>query len=407
LAPSGVNKVSVVGAGTMGHGIGEVVAISGFDVTLTDVEARFLDSARSKIEWSLKKLSEKGQLKEDVDKILQRLHYELDFPRAVQDADLVIEAVPEKLELKAEIFRKLDSHSKPYSILATNTSSLPISEISLSVSDPSRVIGIHFFNPPAIMQLVELILGRGTSQRTTEVALSFVKSLNKRPVLVKKDVPGFIVNRILVRMMTTARLFVERGLATIEEVDASLKFQAGLPMGAFELADYIGLDVVYSVERALGERGFAVAPGGILEGKVRAGELGMKTGRGYYSYTAERRRAEIRPEAGKSIQAHMLLAPAVNEAAWMLSNEVASRDDTDLSVVLGLGFPKGLLAMADSWGIDRVVEDIGELRKRLGETWLEPDTVLVSMLDQGRLGQKVGHGFYDYRDLPESAGTKR
>jgi enoyl-CoA hydratase/3-hydroxyacyl-CoA dehydrogenase len=389
-------EVAIIGAGTMGHGIAEVSAIAGLKVNLNDVDKKFLDNARNKIEESLEKLQAKKQLNENPENIANRITYELDLPKAVSSADIVIEAVPEKIDLKLQIFKKLDMYTKKSCILATNTSSLPITEISSAVSDPKRVIGIHFFNPPVLMKLIEIIKGKYTTEEVVNFATNFSNKLGKKHVIVNKDVPGFIVNRLLVRFMSTARLMVEHGMASVEEIDSALKYRAGLPMGVFELADYIGLDVVYFVERALSERGFPVPTDHLLEPKVKANNLGMKTGSGFYVYDKNKPRAIISEELSSKVPASLVLSPAINEASWLLANDVATKDDIDTSTVLGLGFQKGLLRMADEWGIDSIIENLEQLRERLHMDWLEPHPILHKMKNEVRLGQKTGSGFYNY-----------
>ncbi len=380
----------------MGHGIAEVSAIAGLKVNLNDVDKKFLDNARNKIEESLEKLQAKKQLNENPENIANRITYELDLPKAVSSADIVIEAVPEKIDLKLQIFKKLDMYTKKSCILATNTSSLPITEISSAVSDPKRVIGIHFFNPPVLMKLIEIIKGKYTTEEVVNFATNFSNKLGKKHVIVNKDVPGFIVNRLLVRFMSTARLMVEHGMASVEEIDSALKYRAGLPMGVFELADYIGLDVVYFVERALSERGFPVPTDHLLEPKVKANNLGMKTGSGFYVYDRTKPRATIREELSSKISASLVLSPAINEATWLISNDVATKEDIDTSTVLGLGFQKGLLRMADEWGIDNIIENLEQLKKRLHLDWLEPHPMLNKMKNEGKVGLRTGSGFYDY-----------
>ncbi|MEM0286666.1 MAG: 3-hydroxyacyl-CoA dehydrogenase [Nitrososphaerota archaeon] len=388
--------VAVLGAGTMGHGIAEVLAIHGIQVNVRDIERRFLDNAKQKIEWSLKKLQEKNQINENAERIMSRLSFELDMQKAVRDCDLIIEAVPEDINVKKDIFRQLDLYTKSSAILATNTSSLPIGEISSAVKDPSRVVGIHFFNPPVMMKLVEVIRSTSTSDKVVRDAISLAKEISKVPILVQKDVPGFIVNRLLVRMMVTARLLVEKRMATVEEVDSVLKYGAKLPMGAFELADYIGLDVITFVEKAMSQRGFHVPLGTLIEDKVREGKLGVKTGSGFYTYTKEQPKPVIPLELSSKINSALILAPSVNEAAWLLSNSVASKDDIEVGVKLGLGFPEGLLHMADEWGIDVIISSLKSLYKATGEAWLEPQQLLLSMVSEGRLGRKSKKGFFEY-----------
>ncbi|MDG6939029.1 MAG: 3-hydroxybutyryl-CoA dehydrogenase [Nitrososphaerota archaeon] len=377
---AGVSRVAVLGAGTMGHGIAEVLAMSGREVRVRDVEQRFVDGAREKIGWSLARLREKGQLREEPARVMGRLSFGLDLKAAVKGCDMVIEAVPEDVALKRRIFGQLEKLAGASTILATNTSSLPIDEVSSAVGDPSRVVGVHFFNPPVIMRLVEVIRGPATSQSVVDRALALVTSLDKRPVLVRKGVPGFVVNRILVRMMSTARLVVQRGMASVQEVDAALKYDAGLPMGAFELADYIGLDVMTSVERAMAERGFPVPAGDLFESMVKAGTLGTKTGSGFYVYSKERPRAAVPRELAGRVSASLLLSPSVNEAAWLIANSIASREDVDAGVTLGLGFPAGIFAMASRWGAAAVVSDLESLKQKTGEAWLEPEGGLRTLL---------------------------
>jgi enoyl-CoA hydratase/3-hydroxyacyl-CoA dehydrogenase len=380
----------------MGHGIAEALALAGRAVCVTDVEQRFLNNAKQKIEWSVTKLQERGKLQEGIDSVMGRLSFKLDLADAVQGCDMVIEAVPEDLELKERIFADLDYATGSSTVLATNTSCLPIREIAASVSDPSRVLGIHFFNPPVIMKLVEVIQGPSTSPETVRKALDLVQTMQKKPILVKRDVPGFVVNRVLNRMFAAARLVVQKGMAGVEEVDASLKYTAGLPMGAFELLDYIGLDTHYLVERALEERGFPMPPGDLIAAKVKAGAYGVKNGRGFYTYSKEEPRAVIPKELAKVIPASVILSPAVNEATWLVSEKIASKEDIDLSTKLGLSFPKGILALGDELGLDVVFENLLRLKESTGEKWLEPVPALREMVLRGELGMKAGKGFFQY-----------
>jgi 3-hydroxyacyl-CoA dehydrogenase len=251
-----MNKIAVIGSGTMGHGIAEVCAIAGFDVKMHDVENGILQSAMQKIKWSLDKLHEKGQLKEDPDKVLSRIKPSTDFKLVVEDCDLMIEAVFEKIEIKQEVFSKADKLAPKKAILASNTSSLPITEISESTNRKEKVIGLHFFNPPVLMKLVEVIRGKYTNDETLSASLEFCKSIGKESVVLNKDIPGFIVNRILARILNTACILANKGYATYEEIDASLRFKLGFPMGIFEVADYSGLDVFYNIYQAMTLRGF-------------------------------------------------------------------------------------------------------------------------------------------------------
>jgi enoyl-CoA hydratase/3-hydroxyacyl-CoA dehydrogenase len=396
-----IHKVAVLGAGTMGHGIAEVSAIAGYDVVVRDVEQRFIDRAREKVTWSVKKLAEKGELAEAADKVLSRIAYSTSLEEAVKSADLVIEAVPEDLELKRAVYSEIARFAKPESILATNTSSIPITEIAAVVSEPGRVVGLHFFNPVVIMALVEIIKGAQTSQATVDSVVSFSRKLGKQIVVVQQDIPGFIVNRIMARLMAASSIFVQLKLASVLEVDSSLKFSAGLPMGAFELADYVGLDVLLDVEKALSRRGYDIEPSPLFEEKVRSGALGVKSGSGFYTYSAGEPRARIPMEQAGKVNFVDLLAPAVNEAAWLVSQHIATANDVDTAVVLGLGFPKGLLKMADDWGLDVVKASLESLYVMTAKEWLVPCEYLSSLVSEGHLGVKSGRGFFDYSSSVE------
>lgn len=408
----GVRVILVVGAGTMGHGIAEVAAISGFKVYMADINREILEKAMERIRWSLGKLWEKGQIRESPEAVMSRIEpvvslegseYSRDLARAMAQSDFMIEAVPEKLELKQSIFRFADSNMPPHAILATNTSSLPISEIASATTRPDKVVGMHFFNPPVLMPLVEVVRGRETSDSTVEETVRLARRMGKQTVIVNRDVPGFIVNRILGRLMNAACIIVERGMATIEEVDSAARYQLGLPMGVFELADYSGIDVFYLVFKAMSERGYEAYPCRLFEEKYKAGEYGVKSGRGFYSYPEPGKysKPSIPKEAASKVDPLLLLAPPVNEGAWLLREGIASRDDIDKAVRLGLGWPKGLFEYADEYGVDRVVEALQRLHKETGAGFLKPDPLLEEMVGEGRTGVGSGRGFYEYGEVEE------
>ena len=246
-------SVGVLGAGTMGHGIAEVSALSGFDVTLYDVQQKFLDSGMEKIRWSISKLAEKGAItKEKAAEALGRIKPTLDI-KMLAGADLVIEAVPEELATKKALFSQLDKVNEK-GIFASNTSTIPITEIAASTRKPERFVGLHFFNPPVMMPLVEVTRGSRTSPETVDSSIAFAKQLGKQVVVCNKDVPGFIVNRILGPLLNEAAWMVTRGEATVAEIDSAAVYKVGLPMGLFELADYTGIDVLYNAAEAVKSR---------------------------------------------------------------------------------------------------------------------------------------------------------
>jgi enoyl-CoA hydratase / 3-hydroxyacyl-CoA dehydrogenase len=377
----------------MGHGIAEVAAIAGFQTVLYDVENRFVDSGMERILWSLSKLAEKGVIiKEKSEQAVARIQRTTELGDVAR-CDLILEAAPESLDLKKALFARLDVLAKG-SLLATNTSSIPISEIASSTGRPEDVVGIHFFNPPVMMPLVEVVRGERTSDESVRRAVEFCKRLGKRVVICEKDVPGFIVNRIIGPMINEAAWMVARGEATMLQVDACCVYQVGLPMGLFELADYTGLDVVYAASQAMRSREPAALPvAPILGDMVKAGKLGRKTGTGFYSYSAGGA-SHARGES-ESLDPLSFFSVGVNSAAWLLRNKVCDKEDLDSSVKLGLGFPEGILQLADTWGLDRVVAVL-RLKEAAHGAAYSPDPLLVQMDERGERGASAGRGFYDH-----------
>ncbi|MFP3296838.1 MAG: 3-hydroxyacyl-CoA dehydrogenase/enoyl-CoA hydratase family protein [Vulcanisaeta sp.] len=394
-----IRKVAVIGAGTMGHGIAEVSALAGYEVTIVDVSQDLLNKALERVKWSLDKLAERGTISKDrVGEVMGRIRTSLSVAEAARGADLMIEAVPEKLDLKKQVFAEADANAPPHAILATNTSSLPITEIASATKRPDRVVGIHFFNPPVLMPLVEVIKGAQTSDEVARRAYDFVKSLGKEPIMVNKDVPGFVVNRVLISLNSAACLLVANNQYSIVEVDSAVKYRAGLPMGIFELQDFTGIDVGYLVGLAVAERDPMLrVPCPLIEDLYKKGWLGQKSGRGFYEYKGGAyERANIPREAGEKVDLVSIFAPAINMAAWLLRNGIASREDIDKGVKLGLGWPKGVFEFADEFGIDKVVDALNQLYSRFNYELFKPDPLLTQMVQEGRLGQRSGRGFYEY-----------
>jgi 3-hydroxybutyryl-CoA dehydrogenase len=280
-----VNKIAVIGTGIMGSGIAQLFAQAGYQVTMTDVEQKFLDNGNSSIKKSLGLMQSKGKLSEEqVKDILSRITSTLDLKEAVKDADFVIEAVPENMDLKKEIFKKLDEYTPAHSILATNTSSLSVSSIARITKRPSQVIGTHFANPPQVMVGVEIIMGADTSQETLQITQAITTKAGKDPHFCK-DYPGFIGSRLLFTCINEAFWELYEGVASAEHIDQHCKQQFRWPMGPLELSDFIGLDSLVSggeyLFRELGDR-FRPCP--LMKQKVLAGHFGRKSGHGVYKY---------------------------------------------------------------------------------------------------------------------------
>jgi len=283
-----VQKVLIVGAGLMGGGIAQVCAQSGLEVTLTDVRAEALEKAVKDIGWSVGKLVEKGKVQGPAEAVLARIKTSPDYEPA-RTADLAIEAVFENFEIKKEVLARLDEVLPAQALIASNTSAISISDLAACTKRPDLVLGLHFFSPVPMMGAAEVIRGQGTSDETFAAGEALVRRLGKEPILVRRDVPGFIINRINFRANLEAMRLVEEGVATVEDIDKGLVLAAGRRMGPFETGDLVGLDVTYGALMAVYEatKDPYWYPPAIMRRKVQAGHLGRKTGRGWYEYNPD------------------------------------------------------------------------------------------------------------------------
>ncbi len=365
----------------MGHGIAQVSAMSGYNVTLRDIEQKFLDKAMEKIKWSIDKLVSKEKISQnDADDIYSRIHPIVDLKEAVANCDLVIEAVPEIMDLKKKVYAELDEAAADDVIFASNTSTLPITEIASTTSRPEKFIGIHFFNPPQLMKLVEIIPGEKTASELTDVISNYVKSVKKEPVICRKDVPGFIVNRLFIPLVHEACYVMDRFGYDKTEIDSAVKFKLGFPMGIFELADFTGMDVIHkaTVEMHLRDKK-VINPHPKIEELFNEKKLGQKSGEGFYKYSDEKyERIPLTEELAEKCNPIQIAANILNNAAWLVTNKASDIEEIEKAAQLGLGLKKPLFETAKEIGIANIVNELKQLVEKHGQFY-EPDPLLVSM----------------------------
>ncbi|UCB60164.1 MAG: 3-hydroxyacyl-CoA dehydrogenase [Candidatus Bathyarchaeota archaeon] len=394
-----IKKIAVIGAGAMGHGIAQLAAMSGLDTVMRDINKEFVEAGMKNIRWSIGKLIGRGKISPlDGEKALKRLSPIVSLKDAVEGADFIIEAIPEKLALKQQVFKEIDESAPSQAILATNTSALPITEIAAATKRPDKVIGMHFFNPPVLMRLVEVVMGQNTNTETRDATLSLSKKFGKEPVLCNKDVPGFIANRITISGTNLVAWMVHKGEYTIEEIDAAAMYKAGMPMGTFALLDFTGLDIAYHVMKFMEEREpfFEVSP--LIKAKMESGEIGVKAGKGFYNYPEKGKFVMPQISEDKSERFDPMTQTYVmtNVAAELIRNNVATAEDIDKTLKLGFNMPIGVLELADTLGIDIMVSKLHEIAAKYGEFY-KPSPLLTQMVDSNKLGTKTGEGFYSYK----------
>lgn len=376
-------KVGVLGAGTMGAGIAQVAAQSGHKVVLVDVNQEAINTAKEKLLKIIERLIEKGKWTQDFgDEVFGRIL----FSNEVEDfkgAGLIIEAIVENIDIKHSVFSKLESIVDEDCILASNTSSLSIAAIGSILKNPSRVIGIHFFNPAPLMPLVEIIPAVQTSDEVKDQARQIIDSWEKVTVLAK-DTPGFIVNRVARPFYGEALRIYEEGIADFATIDWAMKELGGFRMGPFTLMDYIGNDVNYTVTETVFKAFYydpRYKPSFTQKRHSEAGYYGRKSGRGYYDYSENAKAVEPNKdeELGKEIL-NRILVMLINEAADALFLNVASKEDIDLAMTKGVNYPKGLLRWADEIGLDNVLNQLKDLFEEYGEDRYRPSPMLKRMV---------------------------
>ena len=378
-------EVGVLGAGTMGTGIAQVAAQKGHKVTVVEKDPNAIEKAKNSLTKVFNRLVEKGKWTEAfANETYGRIKFAGDIV-AFKNCGLIIEAIIENLDVKHTVFKEIEKHVSEDAIIASNTSSLSIASIGAVLKDPSRVIGIHFFNPAPLMPLVEIIPAVQTSEKTKDFAKNMIDSWEKVTVLAK-DTPGFIVNRVARPFYGEALRIYEEGVADFATIDWAMTEIGGFRMGPFTLMDYIGNDINYTVTETV----FAAfyydpryRPSFTQKRHAEAGYLGRKSGRGYYDYSTDSKPEPNKDKVLGEKIFNRILVMLINEAIDALFLNIATREDIDLAMTKGVNYPKGLLKWADEIGLEKVLADLEALFHEYGEDRYRPSPLLRRLVRDG------------------------
>jgi 3-hydroxyacyl-CoA dehydrogenase/enoyl-CoA hydratase/3-hydroxybutyryl-CoA epimerase len=402
-------KAGVVGTGFMGAEIAQVITYAGLPVVVKDIDQQILDKAMDTIRHIYQRRVDRGKMssttmQEKMDLVIPTLDYD-----EFADVDIVIEAVPEIMKIKQQVFAELDKVCPPETVFASNTSALSIAEMGSATQRPHKVIGMHFFSPAHVMKLVEVIPSPETDQETVDDVVRFSEELRKIPVVVK-ECPGFLVNRLLMPYLNEAVLCLEEGAATAAEMDEAMT-GFGWPMGPFTLMDMIGIDVCADVGQYLhSQYGDRVTPAPLWAELIEAGRFGEKAGAGFYGYGEEtdepvKQMIKELQESGQvptgtEFSTDRLMMPLINEAAMCLEEDIANVNDIDMACIAGIGMKvgdqrMGPLEYADGVGLKVVVQKLEELERKYGPRF-HPVDLLYQKVKAGELGKKAGRGFMEY-----------
>lgn len=376
-------NVGVVGAGTMGSGIAQIAAQAGCDVVLVDASSDALTRSEANLAKVFQRLVEKGRVSSEEAHAVQGRIRRSTQVQELSECDVVVEAIVEDLGVKSNLFQTLETVVSHDAVLATNTSSLSVTALARACEHPSRVVGLHFFNPAPLMALVEVVPALQTQPELADHAMAQMQSWGKAPALAK-DTPGFIVNRVARPFYSEALRILEEGVASVADIDASMRAK-GFRMGPFELMDLIGHDVNYAVTSTVHDSFYGdpkYRPAHTQRQLVAAHWLGRKTGQGFYTYVDGVKQGD----PGEVVEgvAERVLAMLMNEAADAVFWQVASPEHIDVAMQKGVNYPKGLLAWADEWGVGELINILDALRQRYGEERYRVSPLLRDMARQGR-----------------------
>ena len=393
-----VERILIVGFGTMGSGIAEVFALNGYEVNAYDAYKDVIPRSLESIRWSLGKLREKGSLREDIDTIMRRIHVFDNLSNAAKDVDLVIEAVFEDPKVKHQVYKELENYVGKNVIIASNTSGIPITYLQSVLQNKGRFAGFHWFNPPVLMRLVEVIKGKDTSDETANTLMDLARRVGKEPILVRRDVRGFIANRVFGVLSTQAFILYMRGIYDYKAIDSALIYKLGLPMGVFALTDFTGgiklsyesRNLLEEIDRVAPEtepsKGLAKARAfvfSLIEKMYKEGRIGIRTGKGFYEYPEPGKwvRPDIPRELADSVNLLDLLAPMVNESLRMERLDICARSDIDKALKLGYNWPRGLFEI---YGKEFTAMDVINALQKLSNLipdlreFYEPDQALLN-----------------------------
>ncbi|MHA2294159.1 MAG: 3-hydroxyacyl-CoA dehydrogenase NAD-binding domain-containing protein [Candidatus Hodarchaeales archaeon] len=361
-----INHVAVIGAGTMGHGIAEAALIAGYTVSLYDITEKIVEKGKSMIDWSLKKFVEKRRISEsDYYKFMKNLTTTIDLKNAVKNADLIIEAVPEILDLKKKLFKNLDELSPKHAILASNTSTMSITEISDVTQRPDKVVGMHFSTPVILSKGIEIVRGTNTSNETMDIVVNVTKSTNRIP-FISKDSPGFICNRIAAASILLTQLMLENNEYPPEKIDAAA-MNMGMKMGPYELLDYLGLDVVYHSSNYFAEHiSKDYTPSPTLVKLISENKLGKKTEEGIYKWP-ESKRPKIDLSDPADFDLMDLMRVQINEAVKVYEEGIASAEDIDLGMKLNYNNPLGPFELVENVNMGDLTRFLDGVSEKYGK----------------------------------------